>query len=130
MSPTEKDKKLVFDLEQDYSYQRTMLSASASHAFDWIKWVGEIPALQFPSHWRVRMSPPFGGAVVRFRVSTEAHPGEISVYLDCYDQLGIFGAPYWEVYPVDMDTERHGINETKSLLESIAKGLGETSLQP
>lgn len=81
------------------------------------KWLKEIPYLTFPSDWKVQVSPPFGAAVVRFRVKSKGK--EVSVYLDCYDSLGYFGSPYWEVYPYDYDVYRVAMNDTKELMEAI-----------
>lgn len=84
------------------------------------KWIKEIPYIEFPSSWKVKIIPPFCGAVVRFIVMLPDFPKDtISVYLDCYDQLGFFGQPYWEVYPYQGDTGRCPMDDTKTLLEMI-----------
>ena len=88
---------------------------------EWMKWVKEIPELTFPSDWRVKVIPPFSGAIVRFRVLKGDK--SVSVYLDCYDSLGCFGSPYWEIYPYEDDTYRCGINETQDLMRAIEKSL-------
>lgn len=87
------------------------------------KWIKEIPYLDFKRDWRVQVSPPFAGAVVRFRV--KRGEADVSVYLDCYDKLGYFGSPYWEVYPYNDDTFRCGINETEELIKAIEVSLKE-----
>ena len=81
------------------------------------KWTKEIPQLQFNSEWRVKVIPPFGGAIVRFIV--ENNGKEISVYLDCYDELGCYGEPYWEMSPFKGDTYRCDMNDTGTLLRMI-----------
>ena len=68
------------------------------------KWVGEIPFIKFPSDWEVQIIPPFGGAVARFCV--KKGDKQVSIYLDCYERLGIFGEPYWEIYPYEDDVFR------------------------
>lgn len=90
--------------------------------YEWRKWTKEIPAINFPSDWAVQVIPPFGGAVARFRVRKDSK--EVSVYLDCYDELGIVGKPYWEIYP-DMDgsTSRFAMNDTIALVEAIGASL-------
>lgn len=78
-----------------------------SKKFEHIKWRGLIPHIVFPKEWRIKIIPPFNGAMVRF----EAYYGNewISVYLDCYKHLGFFYdkkdelIPYWEAYPMDED---------------------------
>lgn len=93
-------------------------------AEDWYEWVKRIPAIEFPTGWKVRMAPPFNGAMVRFRVSLDGErEHEVSVYLDCFDRIGCFGAPYWEVYPYQEDVGRCAMEDTKSLLQMITEGL-------
>jgi hypothetical protein len=87
----------------------------------WIEWIDKIPLIQFPEGWQIQIIPPFSGAMARFRVKK----GEdcISVYLDVYDQLGFMGQPYWEVYPVEGDTERCYMGDTQGLIKIITKAL-------
>jgi hypothetical protein len=59
-----------------------------------------IPAIEFPAGWKVQLTPPFGGAMARFR-ATNTHGSTVSVYFDQYDALGHYGEPYWEVYQID-----------------------------
>lgn len=93
--------------------------------FEWRKWAHKIPSLSFPSNWKIQMNPPFGGAVIRFRVSLDNKKNDVSVYLDCYDIIGMFGSPYWEVYPYKEDTYRCNMMNTEELLEAIQIGLDE-----
>ena len=90
------------------------------------KWMKEIPYIQFPSDWKVQITPPFAGAVVRFRV--QKNDAEVSVYLDCYDRLGYYGSPYWEVYPHEGDVFRCDMSDTESLLNAITHSLLELSV--
>jgi hypothetical protein len=85
------------------------------------KWLREIPYIRFPNDWEVQISPPFSGAVVRFRVRNGN--ADISVYLDCYDILGFMQAPYWEIYPYKGDTFRCMMNETDKLIRAIGKAI-------
>ena len=91
---------------------------------EWRRWCEEIPELQFPSTWNVRIIPPFGGAIVRFIINDK-----ISVYLDCYDALGIMGKPYWEIYPHCDDTWRCPMNNTDDLIAHIDEALLHIQLQ-
>lgn len=105
----------------------TMLSESFSYekTFESEKWVKEIPFLKFKSEWDVKVIPPFCGAVVRFLV--KFNDKEISVYLDCYNNLGAVGKPYWEIYPyVNDDVYRCYMNETENLLHAIDITLNKT----
>lgn len=95
--------------------------------FEWRKWAQEIPALQFKSDWLVKVIPPYAGAVARFLVFHKLNPKEqVSVYLDCYNQLGFMDKPYWEIYPAkDGDTERFNIEDTANLIQAIDDSLTE-----
>ena len=94
------------------------------------KWLKEIPFIKFPPHFQIQTSQPFG-AVTRFRVRQKDSPKDqsVSVYLDCYDSLGVCGEPYWEIYPIwtghgnDFDCERFLMNETDDLVDGIQRGL-------
>lgn len=116
-----------FDIE---AFTRKMQArAVVEKEYEWRKWMNEIPELNFPSDWGVRIIPPFGGAVARFRVNKgTAH---VSVYLDCYEELGMMGQPYWELYPsYTADTQRCYINETDDLIEAIDWSLKQQLGEP
>jgi hypothetical protein len=101
----------------------------ASHdleiSMEWGKWRNEIPFLRFLNEWEVRVIPPITGAVVRFIV--KMGEAEVSVYLDCYENLGMFGEPYWEIYPYEDDTFRCKMADTDALIEAIGHSLKEQS---
>jgi hypothetical protein len=64
----------------------SMLPYEYSKEMEHEKWREQIPFINFPSDWTIQICPPFSGAVVRFRVKKDkAH---VSIYLDCYDNLG------------------------------------------
>lgn len=87
------------------------------------KWINEISYLQFPSDYKVKIILPFEGAVVRFKVQKENK--SVSVYLDCYDKLGLYGKPYWEIYPYQEDVFKCDMNDIDSLMNAIAESLNE-----
>lgn len=91
-----------------------------------MKWVQEIPYISFPSDWEIAIMPPFLGAVVRFRV--KKGDAEVSIYLDCYDSLGCYGSPYWEVYPYEEDVFRCAMLDTESLLTAIGESISGQSV--
>ena len=97
-----------------------VLSAELGIQDDWRKWIDEIPFINFPQDWQIKITPPIFGAIVRFRVNTPK-ASDISVYLDCYDRLGFFGEPYWEVYPYKDDIFRCKMNDIESLLKAISE---------
>lgn len=92
--------------------------------YDWEKWKYEIPFIKFPDNFLVRIIPPFSGAIVRFLVATEDKDGDVSIYLDCYDVLGCYGEPYWEVYGSnDRDVRRCEMKDTSTLINLISDSL-------
>lgn len=108
------------------------LSLEMEEAYEWRKWLKEIPFVSFPSGWRVQFIPPFAGAVARFRVSTAKIGDEnaVSVYLDCYQRLGCYDGPYWEVLPdASGENGRCGMYDTASLVGLIDGGLKYVSRQ-
>lgn len=97
-------------------------ASDCGRLFEWDKWMREVPALQFPAEWKIRIIPPFGGAIIRF-VAIDPKGSEVSVYLDAYDQMGCMNKkPYWEIHPDETgDCERFWMDETKELIEGIQK---------
>ena len=92
---------------------------------EYSKWDRDIPYITFPTDWQVKIRPPFGGAVVRFGI--RKGDVEVSVYLDCYDNLGCEGKPYWEVHPHDDDTFRCDMEDTEALLKAISESIDQRS---
>lgn len=93
-------------------------------SYEFRKWAQEIPKLKFASNWRIQMLPPFGGTIVRFGVVDE-HNNYVSIYLDCYDALGIYGSPYWEIHPLGGDVARYDMNNTTGLIAGITESFLE-----
>jgi len=118
--------KRMFD-ERTSNMDKHSLSAMTNDKFEWDKWRSEIPWINFQSEWSVRVIPPFAAAVVRFIV--RFNDIEISVYLDCYNALGLYYddgklVPYWEAYLMSSDEkyqepERFAMHDTKGLLDYI-----------
>lgn len=106
--------------DSDKSMDRWKASIGCDKAFDWTRWTKEVPEIEFPQGWKIKIIPPFAGAVVRFRVNLPEHEDSVSIYLDCYEQLGCFGQPYWEVYPYRGSTGRCKMKDVPRLLEMIA----------
>ena len=94
---------------------------------EYTRWCSEIPHIQFPAAWEVQVIPPYYGAVVRFRVRNKRGK-EISVYLDCYDALGCYGSPYWEIFPAaDNDIARYPMGDTAGLLKGLKASMRRRS---
>lgn len=102
---------------------RRELSNRLEVVMEYDRWCGEIPYINFPSDWEIKIIPPFYGAVVRFKV--KKGDTDVSIYLDCYDHLGCVGKPYWEIYPVNGDVSRCAIQEVDYLLEAIALSIAQ-----
>ncbi len=94
---------------------------------DEMEWADKLPYLVFPSHWRVKITPAFLGAVIRFRVKRLSTPIDdfVSVYFDAHENLGFFSAqPYWEIYPNgEGDTSRFVLGEEADMIKEIEAGL-------
>lgn len=88
---------------------------------EWETWMEQIPSFKVPEGFQIKITPPFAGAIVRFRLKYKNK--EVSVYLDCHERLGCFGSPYWEAYPINGDTYRARIDELDNLIEIIEKEL-------
>jgi hypothetical protein len=88
---------------------------------NWRAIIKQMPAIEFPRGWKVKVIPPFAGAVARFLVCKGDR--EISVYLDWFSRLGCCTAPYWEAYPIGDDTERFDLQDTAGLVAAIRKEL-------
>ena len=104
--------------------ERTMASHQIRELFEWDKWREKIPFINFPERFEVKIIPPFGGAVARFQIRDKEYEDTwVSVYLDCYDLLGYYGEPYWEIYPYNEDIYRCGMNETDELIKAITHSI-------
>lgn len=105
---------------------RMMVGIEWERLYDARNWCSKIPYLPFKQGWLIKIIPPFAGAVARFLVSKGDNVEKyVSVYLDCYSQLGIHESPYWEVYPYNGDTFRCDMNEVNSLIDAIECSLNE-----
>lgn len=92
--------------------------------YEWRKWCVEIPFISFKEDWEVKVIPPFGGAVARFIVRHKKDiKTNISIYLDCYSELGCMDEPYWELYPYNNDIGRFNMNNTEELIKAIDEEL-------
>ena len=108
------------------SIESTIELGRVAEAFEWRRWMVEIPYLTFPHHWQVKAVPPFRTGIIRYWIRTDKTGNDrVSVYLDCYDQAGFCGEPYWEIHPIDGDCERFMMNDTKELLDGIQRALSQ-----
>ena len=106
----------------DKYYEISMAQAIVGKGMEYYKWAKEIPFIHFPDKYEVKIIPPFGGAVARFIVQQREwrELGTRSIYLDCYDRLGCFGEPYWELFPcAGDDVYRCRMDDTQALLDAI-----------
>jgi len=102
-----------------------MVSARYDEEFETLKWVNSLPYLSFPADWLIKIVPPFVGAVIRFRVKKATTPAnqDISIYFDGYNNLGMMGGSYWEIFPWNEDTARFKLGEEAEMLEAIEQAL-------
>jgi len=107
-------------------YEKSKCLYETAKVFEWDKWRNEIPYIQWPESWAVKAIPPFSTGIIRYNITKPNTNIFVSVYLDCYDQAGCVGEPYWEIYPVDGDCERVLFSEpVAELLSVIAKSIKE-----
>lgn len=101
----------------DRMYEPFMAVTRSDHK----EWTNKIPFIEWPVGFKVKAVPPFAGAVIRyFIVNTKG--AEVSIYLDCYDCLGYFGEPYWEIYPAPNEsTERFSMNDIDEMIEAVGR---------
>lgn len=106
-------------------FKKTQLQSEVAKIFEWDKWAKEIPFINFHKDWLVKAIPPFGGAVIRYYIKHKNKPdSHVSIYLDCYDNLGFMNEPYWELYPnKEGDCDRFLMNDVDGLLKGIKKAL-------
>ena len=107
----------------DHSMDQDKALNDMHRLFEWTKWMKEIPEIPMKRGWKIRVIPPFGGAIVRFEIIRGKD--RVSVYLDAYDKMGCMDRkPYWEIHPSDSgDCERFWMNEVKELSNAISKSL-------
>ena len=91
---------------------------------DWRGWIEKIPSIKIPDNVRIRIVPPFGGAVARFLLEKFDSKENLSVYLDCFQELGYYSGPYWEAYPWNGDIMRFAIDDVAGL-EKLLKEWSE-----
>jgi len=104
-------------MESDMNDIRMMRLEVEAHQ-KWYEEIQDIPFINFPAEWGIKIIPPFGDACVRFVVIFPTGE-EKSVYLDTRETLGYFGGPYWEVYPYNGDVGRCSRDDVESLLIMI-----------
>lgn len=66
------------------------------HEEGWNYHSKEIPSFELRPGYRIKILPPYGGALIRFNIFHD-HT-RFSVYFDANDALGSVREPYWEVY--------------------------------
>ena len=98
------------------NYDMVTVCASYDKLMETDKWHDAMPYLRFKSDWLVKISTPKMGAVIRYCI--KRGKAFISVYLDCYDNLGLMGSPYYEVYDGE-ECYRFLINKSDEMMEFI-----------
>jgi hypothetical protein len=107
-------------------YEQARPLYDVAKTFEWDKWRVEIPFIPLNPDWLFKPVPPFGVGVARFHVRHKDHPETfVSIYLDCYDQAGCVGSPYWEIHPIDGDCARYMMSEVDDLVKGIQQSLDE-----
>lgn len=74
------------------------------HDEHWSDFYNHMPFIYLRFGYQFRVMPPFGGALMRFAISYEGT--SFSIYFDPFERLGLYGSPYYEVYPLNDDVYR------------------------
>lgn len=119
------------DNERWFSFGREIEFGNRSDVEEKEKWRdirGKIPFIRFKEHWKVRVIPPYLGAVARFEVKDGSSDSDArcSVYLDWFNVLGWSGGePYWEVYTGvnEEGPERFDLDDTAGVVDCIDRQL-------
>lgn len=106
--------------------EATVRRHTVEHEEKWREWIDRIPEIPMPQGWRVKVIPPYAGALARFVVINSSGQDK-SVYLDVYERLGCWDGPYWEVYPVDNDVARCDMDDVSELIRLIEAPRGDES---
>lgn len=113
--------------------ERCEASAKMYTAFEWDKYMSTIPEITFPDGWRIKIIPPYAGAIIRFIASFKNK--EISVYLDGFHMLGVYSfkseerVPYWEAYPINGDTFRCDMKDVNELIHAMKEEFNNNNKQ-
>jgi hypothetical protein len=88
-----------------------------------------LPYIPVRGDWKIRVMPPFAGALARFHVMRgDAH---VSVYYDEYCRLGGWDEGYWEIWPdADGNNYRLGRDDAEELADVIEASLVAQEKQP
>lgn len=102
----------------------------ASHqledALDYGRWMRELPFMEIPAGFKIKVVPPWHGAVVRFWIQkADAVDMEkcISVYFDSRNVLGSMDQPYYEAYSIDDECQRYFVGEEDKMMADIVREL-------
>lgn len=90
------------------------------------RWMKELPFMEIPAGFKIKVVPPFHGAVVRFwiqKVGSVDMQDSVSVYFDSANVLGWMEHPYWEAYPIDGECQRYFVGEEEKMIADIVKEL-------
>lgn len=94
----------------------------------------QLPASIDGPYWVKRLNTPawpFDPAAGRFLFGKLGHLGDISVYYDDRNALGIMPKPYFEIYPnKDGDTERFYPEERHEMIQALMEAADQLPVSP
>lgn len=112
---------IIMEITDNFELEQKRFAVE--YAEKWKDLIKDIPAISFKSEWKIKIIPPFGGAIARFQVMRPNNEQSVSVYLDFYSRLGCMPEPYWEVYPINDDVARVDMNDVEGLLDLIEQSM-------
>lgn len=101
-------------------------SYELERALDYGRWMKELPFFTVPEGFKIKVVPPWHGAVIRFWIQKDDAvdmENSVSVYFDSMNVLGSMSQPYWEAYPIDDDCRRYFVGEEEKMMSDIVKEL-------
>jgi hypothetical protein len=113
----------IADLEPNV---RAIYAQYHDNVFEAEKWAAQIPSINFPMAWQVKVLPAYKNAVIRYMVSSKAG-SQVSVLFDPYgihtDEVG----EYWDVYCSELSTDNratinlHDVKKLKLVISQMLK---------
>lgn len=101
------------------SFKTRMMCYEIDKRMEYNKWLQGLPFIHWPAHYLIKVTPPFGAKVIRFRLRATDSLYELSVYLDGYNYSGCMPWPHYEIYGGHGDTSRCKWDDTEELLRLV-----------
>lgn len=121
----EKERRKIPDFKEGCRYsgdfKTRLLCYDIDRKMNYMQWCDELPFIQWPSHYQIKVIPPFGAKIIRFKLKANDTPIELSIYLDAYNYSGYMPWPYWEIFGgnFEQDVSRCKWDDIEKLKELV-----------